>query len=869
MKSIASFILSWVIFHMHLRVAAVAQSTDENNPISQIDIWRECSLDDANGRDWSICLQPTGYGPLWYCPTANENVDPISNASELEDIFWYGRQTNFLPCFECPSPETPHGSTCNETLTTLAGLHNLKDYDTEVGMEFCADLCESGVVDDVCSSDSKCTAGSHFCDYANDDESSGVCKECPYDISDCAVEGFLGSVKSGRECAACRLFCVDVGESTLEVDGEGFEVAIIERAVQEQYMTASGPLVDCSDLILADVETCDNARGSVCLVEDYTFDTLFFELSEKAESNGCVAIIKFADTPTFRTSQHSHDRLGIPFVDVSYKDGRRLRDTKLGSTARVASELYGSSCYPSWDTACSDSLPCQESNTYCNFRAAVEDGEYVEGYCHECPTDWKGDPDPAACFFSREQESSVTTQKEVESCARSCNANLNFEGCKFCPDDVSAFNFGVDKKEDQCSFCPDNDITYEYRERYVPLFGENITCWNMQAFFERFEVDEDSENCQLAQSMNYICGCKGSGYAGADTEAKRNALVWVPRVMAILSGLGSTFVLVDVLRVKKRRSNVFHQLMAQISFFDIIGSIAYSFTSLPIPTDYYFQGSRGNEASCTAQGFFIQVGTVACYTNVSLAFYYYFVIRMGWTETRLKRIRVWFFACPIVVGLTFAFAGIPFYDNMLLWCNNTDTWWPDIPVAIAILVATVVMGAVYHAVHKKHRASNRWRSGGGGGGGDSMSTRVFWQSFWYLMAFYMTWPPYLALQYSWSSGKAFGNYGLILYAGTAVPLQGAWNFFVYARNRQLKALRESTSKVLSTAATRASAVLTRRSITASDRISTAVSRASAVFARRPIGVTDTTARRCSSQVEHHCRCSKQVDQQVPTSPDGS
>ena len=51
--------------------------------------------------------------------------------------------------------------------------------------------------------------------------------------------------------------------------------------------------------------------------------------------------------------------------------------------------------------------------------------------------------------------------------------------------------------------------------------------------------------------------------------------------------------------------------------------------------------------------------------------------------------------------------GIPFYNNMLLWCNNTDTWWPDIPVAIAILVATVVMGAVYHAVHKKHRTSNR------------------------------------------------------------------------------------------------------------------------------------------------------------------
>lgn len=44
------------------------------------------------------------------------------------------------------------------------------------------------------------------------------------------------------------------------------------------------------------------------------------------------------------------------------------------------------------------------------------------------------------------------------------------------------------------------------------------------------------------------------------------------------------------------------------------------------------------------------------------------------------------------------------------------------------------------------------------------------------MAFYLTWPPYLALQYAWAGGRSFTNYGLILTAATMVPLQGYVGF---------------------------------------------------------------------------------------------
>ena len=54
-------------------------------------------------------------------------------------------------------------------------------------------------------------------------------------------------------------------------------------------------------------------------------------------------------------------------------------------------------------------------------------------------------------------------------------------------------------------------------------------------FFTKLEVHKDSQNCRLAQSVNFICGCTGTGYAGANTTTKQVVLAWLPRVSGILS----------------------------------------------------------------------------------------------------------------------------------------------------------------------------------------------------------------------------------------------------------------------------------------------------------------------------------------------
>jgi len=207
------------------------------------------------------------------------------------------------------------------------------------------------------------------------------------------------------------------------------------------------------------------------------------------------------------------------------------------------------------------------------------------------------------------------------------------------------------------------------------------------------------------------------------------------------------------------------------------------------------------------------MGTISAYMNVSLAFYYYLVIKHSWDETRLKKIRWALFLFPMAVGFAFAFAGIPFYDSLNLWCNNTASYWPDIGVAIAIGLATIVMTLVCWDVYTKEKASMKWKRRAGGASGDgrqTLSSQVFWQSFFYLMAFYATWSPYLGLQYAWAGGSSFTNYGLILTAATLVPLQGFWNCLVYVRPRHMKKAKEALSRRIQTSKTASRLSWTKR-----------------------------------------------------------
>jgi len=161
-------------------------------------------------------------------------------------------------------------------------------------------------------------------------------------------------------------------------------------------------------------------------------------------------------------------------------------------------------------------------------------------------------------------------------------------------------------------------------------------------------------------------------------------------------------------------------------------------------------------------------------------------------------VRHWFFICPIVVGMVFAFAGIPFYDHLYVWCNNGNPYyWPEIPVILAIFATTCIMASICYDVWKTEKASSGDRMSVNGQAPETMTSRMFWQSLWYCGAFWLTWIPYLALQYAYNSGEGYTSYPSTLIPATLVTLQGCWNAVIYFRPRARKRIAGLSSRNLS------------------------------------------------------------------------
>lgn len=501
--------------------------------VNQLTAWRECSLYDSN-KEWSICVGPTDdrnglYFHYWYCPVVEEFSD---------EIFQYVHNGP-ITCIPCPGANSTFGTDCESAISNISRFYNFSGGDqyTEESVQYCVEMCESGIAGQECSNDAPCNPG-YFCDFSSASKTSGTCKECPYNVSTCFDQRVASSLLSRKECYNCQLACKDLSNSSVLVNEAYLSSNTpISNAIQPSHMSASGPLVDCSNLVRNDVDTCPGANNNVCLVEDFASNVLFWDLSRKAEDNGCIAVVMFSGGGRGH-EQHSNGILTIPYVFVFHEEERRLLKMNIGKIVHVEVQVFGSACVPSWEfygagDVCTGRLPCTAENEYCDYQKTVKDGKYIEGWCSNCPTAENGDPDPAGCFFDSRAESRVKSPEQVESCATSCMASLWFNDCKFCPHDMTAFDFGVEKKQDQCNFCPNQEVLYP--DRRVPLFGPNVTCLNMQAFFDQVQVHKDSQNCKLALKMNYLCGCEGPGYAGANSIAKKSALVWLPRLSAILS----------------------------------------------------------------------------------------------------------------------------------------------------------------------------------------------------------------------------------------------------------------------------------------------------------------------------------------------
>jgi len=692
-------------------------------------------------------------------------------------------------------PDDADESDDEEPMGTCEPCAGLKSTDgcsdrssSELGSQECMEVCEAVIVTS-CDTNDDCTKDRFFCN-----DNSTVCEECPsilkgdWHVDQCfdAEIMSLSDAASQNNCAeSCHTECLEMSEGFISVEGL-VDISYTIPMRGSQYASVSGPLVNCQ---LGGAGECpaDAPDDFVCLVKRGV--RKFSDKVLNCEESGGIATINFNTDPTNKIGKASVRDAPIetPVTTISYDDGLYLLEKGLGLETKVDVKKVGNDC----NRGCSDRVPCPSSpgSWYCDYDLVTQ------GYCKQCGLD--DDEQRVECFLSG------LSLKGAQECADTCESTLAAPSCKICGKGISGGSLqSAAEDEAQCNFCPDG-LKKSHFDREIPFIGSNATCFKLNQFFLNYQIAENDDNCQLALNFNYICDCEGPGYAGANSDAKRRALVWMPRVSGIVSFLSSSAIIVDVVRDKKKRKKLYGQLMLIMSVFDLMGSAAYSLTTLPIPKEYFIEGSKGSDATCTAQGFFIQMGTIAAFINVSLAVYFYWVIKLSWTETKIRKFRLWLFLSPITVGLTFAFAGIPFYDMLFLWCNNSAAWWPEIPIVISIIVTTCIMVAICWDVYKTEKATRQYSRRNIR---DSMTSMVFWQSIWYLLSFYITWPPYLALQYIWAAGN-FPPYGFTLFASTMVPLQGFWNAFVFFRVRAKKQARQAAQLVSSGFSTRMSRVI--------------------------------------------------------------
>ena len=375
-----------------------------------------------------------------------------------------------------------------------------------------------------CDHATSCWEGS-FCHVRNGVGGDGTtCSECPWHSYFC-FDGNLTAAGVESCFQSCQCLDYEHADAFLGVDVDGEEVDIESLHFGGGFVgNASGPLVDVG---LGTEEASayageNDVAGSVCLIE--RGEISFYDKIANCQANGGIGAVIFNNEPGdgFSGVTDEDEDTAIPSVAIGMEDGEALRSNAIGLTATLRLVPFTMSC----QTECSVHNDCPDKH-FCNF-----DYE-THGYCESC-TGFDEN-----CYFSG------LPLEGAQHCAEICGSSLTFDDCKLCKQAVTGDALGTATSEsDTCEFCPSPYLDQSYHDVVVPMFGDGITCFLLDEFFTNYEISTQDKNCQISLMYNFLCGCEGgTGYAGANTPAKRKAFVWLPRSTSIISFIVRTAIL--------------------------------------------------------------------------------------------------------------------------------------------------------------------------------------------------------------------------------------------------------------------------------------------------------------------------------------
>jgi len=153
-------------------------------------------------------------------------------------------------------------------------------------------------------------------------------------------------------------------------------------------------------------------------------------------------------------------------------------------------------------------------------------------------------------------------------------------------------------------------------------------------------------------------------------------LAIIPHVTGAMSVIGSSYIIVDVLRDRSKWKKTYNRLLFAMSCFDCVTSGGFGFSTLPIPKGTPgVYNPRGTTATCTVQGFFIQMSIIGPMYNMMLALYYYLMVNRRMSEGAIAaKVEVYMHAFCWISAFTMGFIllGLKMYNTATLWCWQND-----------------------------------------------------------------------------------------------------------------------------------------------------------------------------------------------------
>jgi hypothetical protein len=185
------------------------------------------------------------------------------------------------------------------------------------------------------------------------------------------------------------------------------------------------------------------------------------------------------------------------------------------------------------------------------------------------------------------------------------------------------------------------------------------------------------------------------------SDAQEQALAILPIPSAILSIVGSSIIIyIAVSSRKQRKWTPYTRLLFVMSVFDIISSVVLSVAPFLRPRETSPRlWSFGNDATCSAVGFFNQFSATSIFYNGMLSFYFLLTARYGFSNDYIAaKLECW--AHLLSVGLPFACAcvaaGLGLYGEMTCGMGCSVSRAPECDGEI--LCISRILGSISYAL---------------------------------------------------------------------------------------------------------------------------------------------------------------------------